>query len=279
MPWATIKGDIVGWRGKVIAISAAALDESFSGGPLIKDGQVIGIMTEFFDDFGSVTPINILRYTLDGWEIKFEQASHILKEVSKPHIPISIDEAKKGIVKIMATTFEERRKVGAGFIVRIEHGAVYILTAAHVVEGGQDIEVEFFTQRNRPIPAKIIRLEGGDPQGIAALLVDENLPSGILSLKLSNSSSIKAGDEVTTIGLSRVSGVSWAVIRGDIVGRRGKLITISAALDEGFSGGPIIKDGRVIGIITGISDEISYVIPTGIVQYILVGWGIESSKE
>ncbi len=84
--------------------------------------------------------------------------------------PLSIENIKKGVVKIMATTFEGRRKVGAGFIVRIEHGAVYILTAAHVVEGGKDVEVEFFTQRNRPIPAKIIRLEGGDPQGIAASL-------------------------------------------------------------------------------------------------------------
>ena len=76
-----------------------------------------------------------------------------------------IEELKRGVVKIEATTFEKKRKIGTGFIVQAEPDAVYIVTASHVVEGASDIEVEFFSRRNRFIPADVLILEGGDPQG------------------------------------------------------------------------------------------------------------------
>jgi hypothetical protein len=45
----------------------------------------------------------------------------------------SIEEIKKGVVKITAQT-NGMAKVGTGFIVRLEQNTVYVLTAAHVVE-------------------------------------------------------------------------------------------------------------------------------------------------
>jgi len=187
----------------------------------------------------------------------------------------NITRLKQGVVKIEATTFDEKRKVGTGFIARLEQDAVYIVTASHVVEGASEINVEFFTRRNRRIPAEVINMEGGDPQGLALLLVGENIPSGLLALKLTSSISVGGGESVTTIGFPRISGVPWAVIKGDIVGRKGKTITFSGAVDEGNSGGPLMKDGQVIGVVTEVTEKFAYAIPTIIVQYVLEGWGVE----
>jgi S1-C subfamily serine protease len=185
-----------------------------------------------------------------------------------------IESLKKSVVKIKVTTFEEKQKVGTGFIVRLEQDAVYIVTAAHVVEGTREIKVEFFTRRNRLIPADVIGLEGGDPQGLAVLLVGENIPSGLLALKLTSSGFIQGGESVTTIGFRRVPYVSWGVIQGNIVGQEGKTIIFSGPVDEGNSGGPLMKEGQVIGIVTEVSGNLAYAIPTVIAQYVLRGWGV-----
>ena len=54
---------------------------------------------------------------------------------------------KSGVVKI--TT--KKGQVGTGFIVRLEPDVVYIITAAHVIAGDNQPEVEFFTQRQHPL--------------------------------------------------------------------------------------------------------------------------------
>ncbi len=40
----------------------------------------------------------------------------------------------------------------------------------------------FFTQSNKLFSAKVIGIEGGDPKGLAALLVGGPLPPGLLPL-------------------------------------------------------------------------------------------------
>lgn len=111
-----------------------------------------------------------------------------------------IESLKKGVVKVSSITVEGKQKVGTGFIVRLEADAAYIVTASHVVEGARKVQVEFFTRRNRPVPARTIGIEGGYPQGLATLLVEDKIPSGLSVLKLTSSLPVGGGDSVTTIG-------------------------------------------------------------------------------
>ena len=77
---------------------------------------------------------------------------------------------------------------------------------------------------------------------------------------------------MTTIGFPQISRVAWAVIKGDIVGQVGKTIVFSGAVDEGNSGGPLMKEGQVIGVVTEVTEQFAYAIPTLIAQYVVRGW-------
>ena len=186
---------------------------------------------------------------------------------------LEIEDLKKGVVKITATVAGSK-KVGTGCIVQLKANAIYIVTASHVVEGSSKVDVEFFTQRNRIIPAKVIAMEGGDPTGLAVLLIEDKVSFDISVLELSGSIPGRAGDPVTTIGFPRISDVPWAVINGGIVGSTGRTITFSGSVDEGNSGGPLFKEGKIVGIITQVKGQFAYAIPTLIAQYILKSWGV-----
>jgi len=83
-----------------------------------------------------------------------------------------IERLKAGVVKIVSH-FEEKRRVGTGFIVRLEPHAAYILTASHVIEGDPEPPpVTFQTAPTQSFAAKVVGMEGGDPTGLAALVVE-----------------------------------------------------------------------------------------------------------
>jgi hypothetical protein len=191
-----------------------------------------------------------------------------------PCLSQDIESLQKGVVKVTTTTLEGKRRIGTGFIVRLGVDVVYIVTASHVVEGARDVEVAFFTGRNRLIPAKVLNMEGGDPQGLAVLAVEGKIPVGISVLKMDRVAPVRAGDPVTMIGFPDAGG-PWAVTKGEIVGRKGKTISFSGAVEEGNSGGPLIKEGQVIGVVVTTQLLFSYAAPTVITQYVLESWGVK----
>ena len=155
---------------------------------------------------------------------------------------------KKGVVRVVAQP-EGKQSEGTGFIVKSQTGIVFIVTAAHVVGNDQAPRIEFYTGKNRTVPARIVRKEGGDDNnGLAVLAVQGEIPAHTV-LVLNQEKQIRPGDAVMVIGFPRKVGVSWAVTKGEIVGRRGKEIIVTGAVDEGNSGGPLVKDGVVIGVI------------------------------
>jgi Tol biopolymer transport system component len=191
-----------------------------------------------------------------------------------PCLSQDIEILQRGVVKVTSTTLEGKRKIGTGFVVRLGADVVYIVTASHVIEGARDIEVAFFTGKNRLIAAKVLDLEGGDPQGLAALAVEGKIPAGVSVLKMNRVTLVRAGEPVTMIGFPDAGG-PWAVTKGEIVGRKGKSIAFSGAVEEGNSGGPLIKEGQVIGVVTEARVPFAYATPTPIAQYVLESWGIK----
>lgn len=146
---------------------------------------------------------------------------------------------------------EPRRSeaLGSGFVIS-EDG--YIVTNNHVIEGADEIEVEFFG--GTKLPAKLI---GTDPKTDIALLKVESqqpLPFAVFG----DSELMRVGDWVMAVGNPLGQGFS---VSAGIVSARGRALSgayddyiqTDAAINKGNSGGPLFNmDGQVVGVNTAI---------------------------
>lgn len=129
----------------------------------------------------------------------------------------------------------------------------YIVTNAHVIDGGVSISVQLTD--NRIFPAKII---GSDEITDLAVLYIE--AKDLSPAQFGNSESLRVGDTVVAIGDplgvefrgTYTDGIISAINRNvNMDGRNMTLIQTNAALNSGNSGGPLINCyGQVIGINT-----------------------------
>jgi serine protease Do len=139
--------------------------------------------------------------------------------------------------------------LGSGFVIS-EDG--YIVTNNHVIEGADQITIEFFS--GKKLEAKLV---GTDPKTDIALLkveAEEPLPF----VTFGNSDLMRVGDWVMAMGNPLGQGFS---VSAGIVSARGRelsgsyddFIQTDAAINRGNSGGPLFNmDGQVIGVNTSI---------------------------
>jgi len=146
---------------------------------------------------------------------------------------------------------EPRRSeaLGSGFVIS-EDG--YIVTNNHVIEGADEIEVEFFSKER--LPAKLI---GTDPKTDIALLKVES-PTPLPYVSFGDSDLMRVGDWVMAMGNPLGQGFS---VSAGIVSARGRelqgayddFLQTDAAINKGNSGGPLFNmDGQVVGVNTAI---------------------------
>lgn len=185
-----------------------------------------------------------------------------------------------GVVKITAKT-DGSPKVGTGFIVRIDKDTVYIITAAHVVAGDRQPQVEFFPKRNVSVPAEVLPgAEGGDEvRGLAMLMVKgkDNIPSGIAALPLASNVRLSGGEDLILIGFPRGGG-PWAIIKGNVSSRQGRDIYFSPTVGEGNSGGPIIQNGKVVGLVGAGSQSIGQGVTVRSIEDYIEGFGVTAQE-
>jgi hypothetical protein len=185
-----------------------------------------------------------------------------------------LEDLKKGVVKIAARV-EGKTEVGTGFIVRLDKDTAYIVTAAHVIEGDSRPQVAFYPLANVFLPAQIIGIEGGDPRGVALLVVKSGIPQEARAFSISTNAAVRGGEPVIVIGFPGQTGTPWMVAAGTIGGRKGSDITFSGEVAEGNSGGPLLQNGRVIGVIMQTGRMVSYAVPIASARFALEGWGVE----
>ncbi|MFW2543632.1 DegQ family serine endoprotease [Primorskyibacter sp. 2E107] len=139
--------------------------------------------------------------------------------------------------------------LGSGFVIS-EDG--YIVTNNHVIEGADEIMIEFF--EGQELPAQLI---GTDPNtDIALLKVEAEAPLKFVSFGDSDLS--RVGDWVMAMG--NPLGQGFSVSAGIVSARNRALsgtyddyIQTDAAINRGNSGGPLFNmDGEVIGVNTAI---------------------------
>ncbi|MGD9850950.1 MAG: serine protease [Nitrospirales bacterium] len=182
---------------------------------------------------------------------------------------------KKGVVKVSAQ-FDKSGKVGTGFIAGQGQKYVYIVTASHVVEQEMEVPesilVTFFTGQEEPLPARVVKKEGGDPRGLALLKVGGAIPEDIQILEWDNQSQLHGGEEVMLIGFPRVGGNAWAVTKGTLSGFDGPVLKFSGAVEEGNSGGPLLYQGKVIGVVMEVTGQFGNAKPSQIAQFTVENW-------
>ena len=144
--------------------------------------------------------------------------------------------------------------LGSGFVIS-EDG--YVVTNNHVIEGADEILIEFFPGEGQPaerLPAKVI---GTDPKtDIALLKVEADMPLSFV--RFGDSDTARVGDWVVAMG--NPLGQGFSVSAGIVSARNRALsgtyddyIQTDAAINRGNSGGPLFNmDGDVVGVNTAI---------------------------
>ncbi len=139
--------------------------------------------------------------------------------------------------------------LGSGFVIS-EDG--YIVTNNHVIEGADEIMIEFFS--GKKLPAKVVGTD--DKTDIALLKVEAEAALPFVSF--GDSDLMRVGDWVMAMGNPLGQGFS---VSAGIVSARGRelqgtyddFIQTDAAINRGNSGGPLFNmDGQVIGVNTSI---------------------------
>ena len=168
----------------------------------------------------------------------------------------NISEQKSGVVRIVNSRTAE---VGAGFIIKVDGSEAYIVTASHVVKGDQHPRVYLFNQPHDAVQSDLLDREEDDTKGLALLRLKlpSRLATGIRALRLSPSSQLDGGEDVKVIGFPDATEF-WTVGGGSIARIEGRNLVFSGAIRGGNSGGPVILNGFVIGMVTDVSQTSAY---------------------
>lgn len=139
--------------------------------------------------------------------------------------------------------------LGSGFVIS-EDG--YIVTNNHVIEGADEIVIEFFS--GDELPAKLIGTDANTDLALLKVEVEQPLPF----VSFGDSDISRVGDWVIAVGNPLGQGFS---VSAGIVSARGRALSgayddyiqTDAAINKGNSGGPLFNmDGDVIGVNTAI---------------------------
>ena len=168
--------------------------------------------------------------------------------------------ALPSVVTVAAMQDSTTASIGTGVILT-EDG--YILTNAHVIDGGNDCVVILYTGDN--IDAELVGYDSD--RDIAVLKVDA---SGLTPAEIGDSDALVVGETAYAIGNplglelrgTLTDGIISAINRDvDVNGRSMTLIQTNAALNPGNSGGPLINSkGQVVGINTIKMGSSSYTV-------------------
>jgi len=158
----------------------------------------------------------------------------------------ALDRALASVVVVTGRTRSGANLVGSGFFV--ESG--YVVTNAHVVEGGDDLAVRLPdgprlkvtpVKLSRELDLAVLRVAGGDP------------PAG---LPFGDSTALKVGQQVYAVGSPMGEELSSSVTSGIVSGPRRVIegrsfVQHDAPINPGNSGGPLLDaEGKLVGVIT-----------------------------
>lgn len=189
---------------------------------------------------------------------------------------VVIKTVEKNVLPVPQTMFVSSPGLGSGAL--LSDGR--ILTAAHVVQAADKIEVEF--SDGQVAPAKVI---ASLPRADVAMLKLDWVPYNAVPAKLGDSDKMQVGDDVFIIGAPY--GIGHSVSVGHVSARRPanvafgatklELFQTDAAVNKGNSGGPMFNmQGEVVGVISYILSQsggfegLGFAVTSNVAQKLLV---------
>ena len=147
--------------------------------------------------------------------------------------------------------------VGSGVLISKDG---QILTAAHVVQSGQSITVEFVDGQR--LKAQVVELS---VSADLALLKVDRVPDAATAAKLGDSDVVETGDDIFVVGapyglsntltVGRVSARRPDETRGGILSTS-EFLQTDAVVNPGNSGSPVFnKSGEVVGIVSSVVSD------------------------
>jgi S1-C subfamily serine protease len=198
--------------------------------------------------------------------------------------PASAAEPPDAVLKIYSTQLtsdygtpwkagSSRSVSGSGFVIPGRR----ILTNAHVVSDATFIQVRRYGESER-VPARVLYVS--DEADLALLTVDEpGFFDQVPPLELGGLPELR--QEILVLGfplggdtLSMTRGVVSRIESQAYVHANAELLAgqIDSAVNPGNSGGPVLADGKVVGVVMQVAkdaDKVAYMVPTPVVEHFL----------
>jgi Sulfatase-modifying factor enzyme 1 len=184
-----------------------------------------------------------------------------------------LDTALSALVRISGTRGDTPVR-GSGFVIALDCDKATIVTASHVIERVQQIEVTFAADLARSFPAgAVLGIDAGNPRGLAAFQV-RGAPAGVTSLRFDVESWPRLGEALFLLGFPQMELAPRTTQRA-LSGRREPLLLIDQGIGEGFSGGPVLLGGKVIAVVTETDEQTTYAVDAPAAHKALEGWGVK----
>ena len=168
---------------------------------------------------------------------------------------------------------------GSGFVVGLERGMAIVVTSSHVIEGTR-FEVTFGADPSRSfaVPfADVIKIETQNINGLAVFRVRGAIPAQVGPLGLASGDGPAIGGSLYLVGFPQMATTPRTVARV-FSGRDGQRLVFDQSVGEGFSGGPVIGNDKVVGLVTDTDNQFTYGISFIVMREFLVGSGVKLAE-
>jgi S1-C subfamily serine protease len=191
---------------------------------------------------------------------------------------VVVKTVEKNLLTMPNSMFVSSPGSGSGVLISSDG---HVLTAAHVVQAADKIEVEFVD--GQLVPAKVI---SSVPSADLAMLKLDWVPHNAKPAKLGDSDKMQVGDDIFIIGAPY--GISHSLSAGHVSARRApkssvtgaiplEMLQTDAAINKGNSGGPVFNlAGEVVGIVSHIlsqsggSEGLGFAVISNLAQKLLI---------
>jgi hypothetical protein len=160
-----------------------------------------------------------------------------------------IDSPLSAMVKISGIR-DGKLVEGTGFVVDLHNQTAHIVTSSQLIEGGEIFDVSFASASQS---LSLAEVEVVDPASGLAIL-GAPFPAGVTALRLELNDRPEQGDALSLWGFPPEATAPRA-IQGTLHGSVGTRLLIDKMIPEGFSGGPVLKAGKVVGVVTEVKME------------------------
>ncbi len=208
-----------------------------------------------FNIFGKIRNSFIVIFLLVGFCSKAQDLSSLYEKVD-PAVVVIFTEEKTLVSNGKTTKTVASGGLGSGFLISDKQ----IVTAAHVVQVAENIQVQFVD--GEVIPAKVVSAYKAADLALIELVWPRK---NAVTVALGNSNEVKIGHQVFVVGAPY--GLSHSLSSGYVSGilkdnryqnpfAKSEFIQTDAAINHGNSGGPMFNmKGEVVGIVSQILSE------------------------